>query len=116
MFTDIVNSTAQAAEMGDQAWRGIRENHDRRVSSMVRRYGGRLIKPLGDGFLITLDSPTRAVIAALAIIDRVSSLGIEVRVGIHTGEVEWEDGDITGIGVNIAARVSAKAHASEVLV
>jgi class 3 adenylate cyclase len=116
MFTDIVGSTAMAAAVGDRAWRGQREAHDRAVRANIARYRGREVKTLGDGFLATFDGPTRAVRCALDIVAAVASLGMEVRAGLHTGEVEIERDDVSGIGVVIAARVGALAGPNEVLV
>lgn len=116
MFTDIVDSTAQSAVLGDLRWRGIRENHDRLIRSQLARHRGREIKTMGDAFLATFDSPTEAVSCARAIITNIKPLGIKVRIGLHTGEVELNPEDVTGIGVVIGARVGAKAQASEVLV
>ena len=116
LFTDIVDSTAQAATMGDQRWRTTRERHDTLVRSQLARYRGREIKTMGDGFLITFDGPARAVRCAQAIVDSVADLGIEVRAGLHTGEIELDGEDVTGIAVAIGARVSAIAGPSEVLV
>jgi class 3 adenylate cyclase len=117
MFTDIVGSTAQAAIIGDEAWRGIREKHDRIIRSEVGRRWGRVIKWIGDSALVTFDSPSHAVECAKRIVRQVKSdLGIDVRIGLHSGEIEVEDQDIAGMAVNIAARVEAKAEASEILV
>ena len=116
LFTDIVDSTAQSAAMGDAAWRATREQHDRIVRSALTRYRGREIKTMGDGFLATFDGPARAIACATTIAAAVRPLGIEVRAGVHTGEVAFEDGDVSGLGVAIGARVEAKAGPSEVLV
>jgi class 3 adenylate cyclase len=116
LFTDIVDSTARSAAMGDPAWRTTREQHDRIVRSSLTRYRGREIKTLGDGFLATFDGPARAISCAVAIARAVRPLGIEVRAGLHTGEVSFEDGDVSGLGVAIGARVGAMAAPSEVLV
>lgn len=116
MFTDIVDSTARSAGVGDRVWQETRERHDAVVREEIARYRGREIKTLGDGFLSTFDGPARAVRCAGAIAKDVRSLGIEIRAGLHTGEVTFEDNDISGIAVAIAARVGAKARASEVLV
>jgi len=116
MFTDIVGSTALAATLGDRTWRERREAHDRAVRANIARYRGREVKTLGDGFLATFDGPARAVQCAVAILAAVRSLGIEVRAGLHTGEVTVDGGDVTGIAVAIAARVGALAGANEVLV
>ena len=116
LFTDIVDSTAQAAALGDGRWREIREQHDRLVRANLARFSGTEIKTMGDGFLATFDGPARGVRCAEAITTAVRHLGIEVRAGLHTGEVAIEGNDITGLGVAIGARVGALAAASEVLV
>jgi class 3 adenylate cyclase/pimeloyl-ACP methyl ester carboxylesterase len=116
VFTDIVDSTAQAAAMGDRRWREVQASHDAIVRSNLGRYRGREIKTMGDGFLLTFDGPARAIRCADAIVAGVVPLGIEVRAGLHTGEVTLDGGDIAGLGVAIGARVGAKAGPSEVLV
>jgi class 3 adenylate cyclase len=116
LFTDIVDSTAQAAAMGDRSWRETRERHDTLVRSQLARYRGREVKTMGDGFLATFDGPARAVRCAQAIAEGVADLGIEVRAGLHTGEIELDGDDVTGIAVAIGARVGAIAQPSEVLV
>ena len=116
LFTDIVNSTGQAAVIGDRRWQTIRAEHDRIVRASVARYRGKALKTLGDGFLATFDGPARGVHCARAISLAVRSLGIEVRAGLHTGEVELDGDDIAGIAVVIGARVAALAAPSEVLV
>jgi class 3 adenylate cyclase len=116
LFTDIVDSTAQAATMGDVRWREVRGRHDELVRAQLARFRGREIKTMGDGFLATFDGPARGVRCAHAIVEAVKTLGIEVRTGVHTGEVATEGNDVTGLGVAIGARVGALAGASEVLV
>jgi class 3 adenylate cyclase/alpha-beta hydrolase superfamily lysophospholipase len=116
LFTDIVDSTAQSATLGDREWRRVREEHDRIVRAQLARHRGRAIKTMGDGFLATFDGPARGVYCAKEIVERVRPLGIEVRSGLHTGEVELDGDDVAGIGVAIGARVGAKAGPSEVLV
>lgn len=116
MFTDIVDSTSQAATMGDGAWRSLLEQHDRMTVTQVGHFGGDVIKGTGDGFLATFTSPTRAIRAAAAIKAEATSLGIELRVGIHSGECELVDGDVAGIAVHIANRVAAMADAGAVFV
>ena len=116
LFTDIVDSTAKAALLGDAAWKELIERHHRTVRAMIGRYRGREIDTAGDGFLAAFDGPARAVRCAQAIGDAVKQIGLEVRAGLHTGEVETIDGKIGGITVSIGARVAAKANASEVLV
>jgi class 3 adenylate cyclase len=116
LFTDIVDSTSQSAAMGDQAWGRVQEGHDRIVRAQLARFHGREIRKMGDGFLATFDGPGRAVRCAQAIVAAVPELGIEIRAGLHTGEIELADGDISGLAVAIGARVGALAGASEILV
>ncbi|HTG46913.1 MAG TPA: adenylate/guanylate cyclase domain-containing protein [Actinomycetota bacterium] len=116
MYTDIVDSTARAASLGDARWQDIRAQHDAIVRSQISRYRGREIKSMGDGFLVTFDGPARAVRCATTIADAVPPLGIEIRAGLHTGEIALEGADVAGLGVVIGARVGALAGASEVLV
>ena len=116
MFTDIVNSTTRAAELGDRRWRELVESHDRLVRKLLQRYRGREVKTLGDGFLATFDGPGRAIRCAAELCSEVRGVGLEVRTGLHTGEVELAGDDITGIAVNIGARVGASAEPGEVLV
>ncbi len=116
LFTDIVSSTERAAAMGDRDWRRILERHDEIVRKELGSFRGREIKQTGDGFLAAFDGPARAVRCAASVTDRVTSLGIEVRAGVHTGECELRNGDIAGMAVHIGARVGACAGASEVLV
>lgn len=116
MFTDIVDSTARAAQLGDRRWRELVERHDGLMRHAIERHRGREVKTMGDGFLATFDGPARAIHAAASARDAMRSLGLEIRAGLHTGEVEVMDGDIGGIAVNIGARVSALAGAGEVLV
>ncbi len=116
LFTDVVDSTATAARMGDRAWRATRERHDAIVRSQLALHRGREVKTMGDGFLATFDGPARGVRCAQAIVQRVGDMGIEVRAGLHTGEVELVGSDVAGIAVAIGARVSALARGSEVLV
>jgi class 3 adenylate cyclase len=116
LFTDIVDSTRQAAELGDKQWRLLLNRHDSLAERQVKQHGGRLVKTTGDGILATFDGPARSVRCARAISDGAQALGIEVRAGVHTGEVELRGDDIAGLGVNIASRIEALAHPSEVLV
>ena len=116
VFTDIVDSTKTAAELGDQRWREVLEGHARTVSSALGRFGGRAVKNTGDGFLATFDGPARAVRCAREILDASEKQGVRVRAGAHTGEIEVMGDDIGGIGVHIASRVSAQAGPGEVLV
>lgn len=116
MFTDIVGSTERAAALGDKAWHQVHERHDRVVRSELERHRGREIKRTGDGFLATFDGPARGVHCARAIAEGMQSLGIEIRAGLHTGEIELDGDDIAGLTVSIGARVSAMAGPSQVLI
>jgi len=116
LFTDIVDSTRRAAELGDRDWRALLDAHDAVVRSQLARFRGREVSTSGDGFLAMFDGPQRAIRCAMAIRDTVQALGIQVRAGLHTGECEVRGDDIGGIGVHIGARVSALAGANEVLV
>jgi class 3 adenylate cyclase len=116
MFTDIVDSTAHLAAMGDARWRAVLDQHDALVDRALERYRGRKVNPSGDGLLATFDGPARAVRCACAIRDGVEAFGIEVRAGVHTGEVELRGDDVAGVAVHIGARVAAIADRGEVLV
>jgi class 3 adenylate cyclase len=116
LFTDIVASTSQAAELGDQRWRDLLDSHDQAVRRQLERFRGREVNTAGDGFFATFDGPGRAIQCACAIRDAVRALGIEVRAGLHTGEIEVRGEDVAGMAVHIGARVSALAAAGEVLV
>jgi len=116
LFTDIVGSTARAAMLGDRRWRTLVEQHHSAVRTLLVRYRGVEIDTAGDGFFASFEGPARAVRCATAIIDAVRPLGIEVRAGLHTGETELVDGKVSGLAVNIGARVAAIAAPSEVLV
>ena len=115
-FTDIVGSTARAAVLGDGRWRDLLDNHDNVVRHELERFRGREVNTAGDGFVATFTSPSGAIDCAEAIVDSVRRLGIEVRVGIHAGEVEVRGDDIAGMAVHIGARVAGYAGASEILV
>jgi len=116
LFTDIVASTAHAAALGDGAWKQVLDHHDDIARSAVAACGGQLVKGTGDGILATFDVPARALDCAKALRAALAHGGIAIRAGIHSGEVELRDGDVSGIGVNIAARVAALAGAGELLV
>jgi len=116
LFTDIVSSTVRASELGDRQWRDLLDSHDVAVRRQLARFRGREVKSMGDGFLATFDGPARAVECARAIRDAAHQLGLEVRSGIHTGEVELRGDDIGGIAVHIAARVAALAEPATVWV
>jgi class 3 adenylate cyclase len=116
LFTDIVGSTNRAAQLGDGRWRDLLEHHDQSVRTQIERFRGRAVKSVGDGFMATFDSPGRAIECALAIREALGALDIDMRAGIHTGEIEVRGSDVAGMAVHIAARVSAIAAPSEVLV
>ncbi len=116
MLTDIVGSTERGAAIGDNAWKALRERHDTIVRQELPRFGGRELKQTGDGFLATFDGPARAVDCAEAVREAIREPGLELRIGIHTGECEVIGDDITGMAVNIAARIGGMAKPSEILV
>jgi class 3 adenylate cyclase len=116
LFTDIVASTQHAAELGDRKWRDLLDAHDRTIRRQLERFRGREVNTAGDGFLATFDGPGRAIQCGCAIRDAVRALGIEVRAGLHTGEIELRGDDIAGMAVHIGARVAHLAGAAEVLV
>jgi len=116
VLTDIVDSTRLASELGPARWRDLVAEHNQRARQAIERYGGRLVKTTGDGVLAAFDGAERAVRAAAAIRDAVRSLGVEVRAGVHTGEVESTRDDLRGLAVHTAARVMNVASADEVLV
>jgi class 3 adenylate cyclase len=116
LFTDIVGSTEQAAERGDRSWRELLGRHRQLVRRQLERYRGREVATTGDGFLATFDGPARAVRCAAALVDTSRPLGIEIRTGLHTGEIELMGDDVGGIAVHIGARISALAGSGEVLV
>ena len=116
LFTDIVSSTERAASMGDQAWRALLDAHDRTVRDHLRRFRGKEINTTGDGFLASFDGPARAIRCALALSESTRPLGIDLHLGLHTGECEVRGDDLGGLAVHIAARISALAAPGEVLV
>jgi class 3 adenylate cyclase len=116
MFTDIVESTRRAADMGDRGWRFLLERHDALFRRALERHRGREVKRTGDGFLATFDGPARAIRCAASLAVAMGSLGLEVRAGLHTGELEVMNGDLGGLAVHIAARVMERAGPCEVLV
>ncbi|HVQ87847.1 MAG TPA: adenylate/guanylate cyclase domain-containing protein [Actinomycetes bacterium] len=115
LFTDIVDSTATMSDVGDANWRGMVERHHSTVRSLLARFRGHEVDTAGDGFFATFDGPARAVRCATSIVEAVKPIGIQVRAGIHTGEVETVAGKCAGMGVVIGARVGAQAGPSEVL-
>jgi len=116
LFTDVVGSTRLASDIGDDRWRTVLDRHDRTVRAQIRRYGGREVNTVGDGFVATFTSPSQAIACAVSLRRSLAPMDIEVRAGIHTGEVEVRGEDIAGIGVHIGARVAALAGSGEVLV
>jgi pimeloyl-ACP methyl ester carboxylesterase/class 3 adenylate cyclase len=116
LFTDIAGSTVRAAELGDRRWSELLEAHHGRVRALISRYGGREVDTAGDGFLATFDGPTRAIKCAEEITAAVQTIGLEVRAGVHTGEIVLAGDDVRGIAVHVGARIAAMARAGEVLV
>ncbi|MGH9185459.1 MAG: adenylate/guanylate cyclase domain-containing protein [Acidimicrobiales bacterium] len=116
LFTDLVDSTRRAVAAGDHAWRGVLDQHDAMSRAEVDQHRGRLVKATGDGIVATFDSPGRAIYCALALRHRLKAVGLEMRAGLHTCEVELRGDDIGGIGVHTSARVQACAGSGEVLV
>jgi class 3 adenylate cyclase len=116
LFTDIVDSTKTAAELGDAEWRKVLEAHGEGTRAALERFGGREVKSMGDGFMATFDGPARGIRCAQAVVEDAQGTGIRVRAGLHTGECEVMGDDIGGIAVHIASRVSSIAGADEVLV
>jgi len=116
LFTDIVGSTAQAAELGDTRWRALLDRHDQIVRAEIARFGGEEIDSAGDGFLSTFDGPARAIRCAAAMSDTLSEIGLAIRAGVHTGEVEVRGRNIGGLAVHIGARVAAKGNGGEIVV
>jgi len=116
LFTDIVGSTTRAASLGDQRWRSLLDAHDRAIRERLRRFRGNEINTTGDGFVASFDGPARAIRCAQEISEATENLGIELRVGLHTGECEVRGEDLGGLAVHIAARVGALASPGEVLV
>jgi class 3 adenylate cyclase len=116
LFTDIVGSTERVAAVGDRAWRELLDRHDAAAREEIARFRGRIVKSLGDGFLATFDGPARGVRCAAAVAERMRPLGIELRSGLHTGEIELRGEDVGGLAVHMAQRVAATAAAGEVLV
>ena len=113
--TDIVGSTERAARLGDRRWRGLLEVHDELAGRLVEQFGGQLVKMTGDGILATFDGPGRAIRCAAALADELAGIGLQIRAGLHTGEIELRDGDIGGIAVHITARVMAAAEPGQIL-
>jgi len=116
LFTDVVDSTAQAARLGDRRWRALIDLHDSLVADHISAHGGRLVKTTGDGVLATFDGPGRAIRGAAAMRDELDRVGITIRAGIHTGEIEVRGDDVGGIAVHLAARIMALAEPDEIMV
>jgi DNA-binding NarL/FixJ family response regulator len=116
MFSDIVSSTERAAEIGDRRWRDVLDRHDELVRAELNAHGGREIKTTGDGFLALFDAPARAIRCAVAIRDRLRAVGLDVRIGLHTGEVELRGSDVGGMAVNIGSRVAEWGSPGDVVV
>jgi class 3 adenylate cyclase len=116
LFTDIVASTTRAAELGDALWHNLMDRHDRVVASEVRRFGGRIVKNTGDGVLATFDGPSRGIGCAHALIEALRAHDLDIRGGLHTGEIELRGDDVTGLGVVIASRICDLAERGQVLV
>lgn len=116
LFTDIVDSTSRAADLGDRRWTALLEAHHAAVRAQVARYGGNEIRSTGDGFFATFDGPARAIACAQGALNAVADLGLELRAGVHTGEVEIVGDKVEGIAVHIGARIAAEARPCEVLV
>jgi class 3 adenylate cyclase len=116
LFTDVVSSTGHAARMGDRRWKELLDTHDELLRAEVERFRGRLMRSTGDGVLATFDGPGRAVRCACAVRDALRPLGLEIRAGLHSGEIELRGDDVAGMAIHIGARMSALAAAGEVLV
>jgi class 3 adenylate cyclase len=116
LFTDVVDSTTQAGDLGDRRWRELLERHDALVHREIQRFRGTRVKSTGDGVLVTFDGPARAIRCAVAIRDALRSMNLAVRAGLHTGEIELVGNDVAGIAVHIAQRIESLADAGEVLV
>ena len=115
LFTDIVGSTARVVEFGDQRWRQLIDRHDRVALQTIDRHRGKLIKTTGDGVLATFDGPGRAVRCALALQASARQIGLSIRAGVHTGEIELRGNDVGGVAVHVAARILGQCAAEEVL-
>jgi class 3 adenylate cyclase len=116
LFTDIVDSTARAAALGDTRWRALLDEHDTIMRRELARFGGREVETTGDGFLATFDGPGRAIRCARALHDALARIGLAVRVGVHTGEVEVRGEQIGGLAVHIGARVAASGGGGDIVV
>jgi class 3 adenylate cyclase len=115
LFTDVAGSTERAARLGDRRWRDLLEVHDDLARRLVEQFGGQLVKTTGDGILASFDGPGRAIRCAAALGDELGGIDLQIRAGLHTGEIELREGDVGGIAVHIAARVMAAATPGEIL-
>jgi class 3 adenylate cyclase len=116
LFTDIVGSTELAATLGDRRWTDLLARHDSLVRAHLERFGGREEKTVGDGFVATFDGPARAVLCGLAAVTDLAAMRLDIRAGVHTGEVERREEELAGIAVHVAARIAGEAGAGDVLV
>ena len=116
LFTDVVDSTSRASELGDCAWRELLQAHDATVRREIARFRGTEVRSLGDGFLVLFDGPAQAVFCAQAITEAMTPLGIQIRAGLHTGEVERTEADVLGIAVHLAARIMNTGSAGDVVI
>jgi class 3 adenylate cyclase len=116
LFTDIVGSTARAEQVGDRRWRALLDTHDELAARLVERWGGRLVKTTGDGILATFEGPGRAIGCATTLRDELADIGLQLRAGLHIGEVELRGDDVGGIAVHLAARIMATAGPGEIVV
>jgi class 3 adenylate cyclase len=116
LMTDIVGSTELAASLGDRKWTDLLDAHDKVIDHQLERFRGRKVNPTGDGMLATFDGPARAIRCAKAMIAETHAIDIDIRAGLHTGEIELRGNDVGGIGVHIGARVASLARTGEVLV
>jgi class 3 adenylate cyclase len=116
LFTDIVGSTRRAEQLGDRRWRALLDVHDELAGRLVERWGGRLVKTTGDGILATFDGPGRAIGCATSLREELGEIGVQIRAGLHIGEVELRGDDVGGIAVHVAARIMATADAGEIVV
>jgi class 3 adenylate cyclase len=116
VVTDVVDSTETVERVGDRAWSDLVTAHDDAIRRELVLFGGEEVDTTGDGFIASFDSAARAIRFALAVLERVSALGLTIRAGIHTGEIEWVDGRVRGIALHLASRITAQAEPGELLV
>ena len=115
LFTDLVGSTATARSMGDTDWRTVLDHHDRLIDRTVRRYGGTMVKATGDGALTIFDAPSRALHCAVALREQLARFGLQVRMGVHLGEIERRGDDVAGVAVHLTSRVMSAGNAGDIL-